>query len=418
MVDKMEKIIMENNKKTLKLVFAVFIFSLIFILLSGKVLAIGITPGRATFDFEPGKEGSVDFKIINNEHKDMKVLFYVEGELNDSITLYQKIIVMGAGENEKSFKYSFKMPQFLEEPGIHEARIIAMEIPKDAIEQGTYVGSAVAVAMQFYVRVPYPKKYIEARCDVLEGDVGDNIRFVVSASNLGEQRIVNAHAVIDILSKTGDKIATVKTNTHGIESMKRTELIAEWKAEAEPGSYLARISIIYDEKITEIEKTFQIGTLRIDLNDVVVEDFRLGGIAKFILLIENKWGGALKDVYARVLIFDDADKNIADSKSASTDLGPLAKTTLFAYLDTAGIDRGIYDGKIVLNYANKTIEKEITVNVQDDSLTVNILGVTGKAVGGGTGMSTNMNFLLIILVVILILINLLWFLYFRKKKKK
>jgi len=407
------KIINKNNISIR--IFYLAIAVLFVIALAQNIYALGITPGRAVFDYAPGRQEDVVFKVINNEHKDMNVLIYVEGELNQSITLYQTMIEFTADEEEKEFKYTFNLPTSLEQPGMHQTRIIAREVPKK-VEQGTFVGATVAVATELYIKVPYPGKYLELRMDIQESDINETTKFVVSASNFGEQKIARAYAIIDILSKTNELISSVKTETFEISPKERKDLVAEWEANAYPGSYVARATVIYDEKTDSIEKTFSVGTLRIDLIDVVVEDFRLGGIAKFTIVAENKWNSEIKDVYSRVLIYDAANKTIADSRSASIDFLALEKTTMFAFWDTAGIDEGDYDGRIILYYANKTAEKEIRARVRTEELKVEVVGLTAKVIGSKS--SGNSAFWLIALVITLILINAAWFIYFRNKHHK
>jgi len=405
----------QTNYKIERILICLIVIGFIIISLAPSVLALGITPGRAVYDFSSGRQEDVKFKVINNEHKDMSVLIYVEGELNQSITLYEKIVEFKASESEKEFKYTFKLPGTLENPGIHQARIIAMEVPEKA-ESGTFVGATVAVATELYIKVPYPGKYLELKMDVSESDVNGTTKFVVAASNFGEQRIARAYAIIDILSKTNEKIASIKTETLEIDPQQRKDLVAEWKANVEAGSYIARATVIYDEQTGSIEKIFNVGTLRIDLIDVVVDDFRLGGIAKFTIVAENKWNSEIKDVYSRVFIYDAANKTIADSKSASIDFPALSKTTMFAFWDTAGVDEGDYDGKIAIYYSGKTLEKEIRAKVRAEELNVEIVGLTARVVGSkGSGSSSN--FWLIALVITLILINASWFLYFKNKVK-
>ena len=401
----------KNNFRMIYLAIAV-ILAIAFI---QNVSALGITPGRAVFDYSPGRQEDVNFKIINNEQKDMKVQIYVEGELNQTVTLYQKIVEFKSDELEKEFKYTFNLPEILEGPGIHQVRIIAMEIP-EKVEQGTFIGATVAVATELYIKVPYPGKYLDLKLDIQESDVNDTTKFVVAASNFGDQKVARAYAIIDVLSKTNEKIASIKTDTVEIDVKQRKDFAAEWKADVGPGAYLAKVTVIYDDKIGTVEKVFNVGTLRIDLVDVVVDDFRLGGIAKFTIVGENRWNSEIKEVYSRVLIYDAANKTIADSKSASVDFPALEKTTMFAFWDTAGIDEGDYDGKIVLYYANKTTDREIRAKVRAEELNVEIVGLTANVVGPkGSG---NSNFWLIAIVITLILINIAWFLYFKNKIKR
>src|SRR3989344_8742735 len=72
------------------------------------VNAIGITPGRTTIDFEPGLEKEIYFSVLNNEHKNMQVVFLLQGELNTSITLFDSSAEFMPSEESKQFRYKVK----------------------------------------------------------------------------------------------------------------------------------------------------------------------------------------------------------------------------------------------------------------------------------------------------------------------
>src|SRR3989344_3824114 len=91
-----------------KWIFVVLIF--IIISLVAKVNAIGISPGRSTFDFEPGLTERVEFNVLNNEHKDMRVVIYVEGALNDTVILKEVLLNFKSNEESKKSYYEFTLP--------------------------------------------------------------------------------------------------------------------------------------------------------------------------------------------------------------------------------------------------------------------------------------------------------------------
>lgn len=99
------------NNSILKAILLSIIFLTIFLLQITNISAIGITPGRTTLNFEPGLSREVQFSIVNTEHKDMSVVFYVQGELNNSITLTQALATFSASEESKSFSYKVNLPQ-------------------------------------------------------------------------------------------------------------------------------------------------------------------------------------------------------------------------------------------------------------------------------------------------------------------
>ena len=59
------------------------------LLLVPTAFSLGITPGRTTIDFTPNADREFNFKVINNEYRDVSVMLLVQGELEDTITLHQ-----------------------------------------------------------------------------------------------------------------------------------------------------------------------------------------------------------------------------------------------------------------------------------------------------------------------------------------
>ncbi|MCD4666749.1 hypothetical protein K8R47_02990 [archaeon] len=394
---------------------AMLVFFLVFaILIIHKVDAIGVTPGRTTIDFEPDLSQDIKFTVINNEQKDMKAVLRIEGDLAQYIKVSQALINFKAEEDSKELTYRVNLPKDISKKGINKGSIIIMELPEEVDQPGAFVGATAAVATELIVRVPYPGKYAEIDLAVSgEGPV----YFHIPISNFGEQDIIRAGATIDILGSNNEKIVTIETEEKSIKSKERDEIVAEWKAEnINPGTYHAIVTLTYDGKIAVIEKNFNVGQLRIDVESITVNNYQLGGIAKFLILVNSKWNEVINDVYVQMIINDDQGKEIANFKTASDNVDPLSKKELIAYWDTEGIKEGKYNGKIFLHYEGITTEKEIETDIRLDSLTTNILGTTGRVISSGVG-TTNTNTLLIILVVVLVVINAGWFLYFRKKKK-
>ena len=94
----------------------IFVMFLIVLSILPGVLAIGITPGRTTIDFAPNAHDSIKFKVLNSEHKDMKVVMRIEGELAQYITLPQLIFDLNSNEESKEFSYEYDLPSKIENP--------------------------------------------------------------------------------------------------------------------------------------------------------------------------------------------------------------------------------------------------------------------------------------------------------------
>ena len=394
------------------------LFMLVFILIvltMQNVSSIGITPGRTTINFESGLSKEVSFSIVNSEHKDMSVVFTVRGDLADSVTLTQAYAEFLSTEETKTFSYFVNLPDKIEKPGLYETEIVALEMPKDIKEKGTFVGATIAVVTQLRVYVPYPDKYLEGEVNVMDSD-GKTMFFIPVVSR-GKLDIVNVKAVIDIYTGLNEKIASIESDTKSLNSLERKELVAEWDANVNPGKYLAVVTIIYDNEVLKLEKEFNVGEMALEILEINVRDFRLGEIAKFDALVENKWANDLKDVYLNIIVYNDEGEIMADFKSPTYDIPALSKSEMVSYWDTGGVHEGTYDGKLMLKYGEKSTERNIQLKITDDS--IEVIGLTGHVVVRERG-TFNLNNLLIIAVIFLIIVNIIWFVVIKRimRKKK
>jgi hypothetical protein len=400
-----------KNKIILTAIFLIFLVGLI-----SNAAALGITPGRSTLNYNSGTQKEVEITIFNSEHKNMKISLEVEGELKNYVSLSENSAEFSSADESKTFKYVIKFPESLaESPGLHTSEIIATETSSGA-GSGTRVGATVAVVSQIYVYVLCSGKCIETDLSVDNVEQNGTADFIVPVINRGKLKIENAKAVIDIYS--GDiMVATLETNSASIESQSRTELTGSWLANVSEGDYTAKISVIYDGANKDFEKIFSVGKQTLTIDDVYVNNFRLGEIAKLMIMINNKWNREISDVYANLVVYDGDNQVMANVKSSSENIPAMTKKELVAYWDTAGIREGQYDGKLMVVYDKKSTDRKLMLKISQNSLDISGVGYAITA-GGGGGLS--LTTILIILVVVLLAGNLAWFVFFRKRfgKKK
>ena len=371
--------------------------------------AIGITPGRTTIDFEPGLEKEIYFSVLNNEHKNMQVVFLLQGELNTSITLFDSSVELMPSEESKQFRYKIKLPEKLE-PGLHVGEIVAFEIPKSSAG-GTYVGAAMAVVSQLYVYSACPGKCIDTSLNVLDAEQNSTATFIVPIINRGKVGIGEARAIIDIYTSLNERVASVETDAWPIDAGARTELSAKWDVNVNAGNYLAKVTVFYDGESKSFEKEFGIGKNVLTIESILVHDFTLGEIAKLQILIENRWSQELKGVFANLLVYNKDSQVMADVKSAADDIPALSRKELVAYWDTVGVEEGIYDGKLMVKYGKKSADRNLVLKISENSLDISGVGYAIRPRGGkGIELST----ILFVIVIILLVVNLAWFVFFRR----
>ena len=407
-----------GNLKVFLILVLLTILILNLIILIPRADALGITPGRTTLDYEQGLEREITFSVLNNEHKNMQVLLMIQGELNDSVILFDNMIEFMPSEEAKQFKYKVKLSEKIaKEPGLHTAEIVALEIPTVS-DKGTYVGATVAVVSQLHVYVACPGKCIEAVLNVLNAEQNSTATFIVPVINRGKLGIGEVRAVIDIYTSLNEKITTIETDYLPLEAGKRTELSAKWQVNVPSGSYLAKVTVFYDGESKSFEKQFAVGSQMLSIESILVNNFQLGEIAKLQILVENRWNQELKSVFANLLVYNKESQVMADVKSATEDIPALAKKELIAYWDTVGVEEGEYNGKLMVKYGTKTSDRNLILKVSQNSL--DITGV-GYAIRPSGGKGINMTTILLVLVIILLIVNLAWFVFFRRfigKKKE
>ncbi len=391
-----------------------FFFVLLFVMPS--VFGLGLTPARTTINFEPGLQKQVTFSVVNSELKEMNLLVSVQGELAEYVTLGESNIKLLASQDTKEISYSVALPEDLS-PGIHTADIMVLQVPNSPESDDTYIEATLAVVTQLYVNVPYPGKYAEADLSVFSLDNG-NVQFVIPVISRGEFDLTSVKASVDIYTPLNEKVATLNTNEVEILSGKRKEVFAIWDtSNVQPGPYRAVANLIYDEDTMTLEKGFNVGNKKLVIESIEVNDFSLGEIAKFEVLVRNDWSEVVNGVYVQMLIKNSKGELMENLKSPTYDTPPLEKTLMTAFWDTKGVRVGTYDASLLLNYGGVTDEQEIKLEVSENN--IRIIGLGNVVSGRGSIFSENrLLTFLVIGVILLILINIGWFLFLRGKLRK
>lgn len=405
-----------------KIITFAFLLAVVFISLLNGAYALGISPGKKTIDFEPKLRYEVKVTLYNNQHKDFRAVIMPEGDLARYIVA-PKSIEFSSSENEKSFNYEIVLPESLEKPGIHKGEIVVREIPNVGEEEEIIVDALIAVVSEINVRVPYPGKYAEAELEILPSEDGSSTQFFLRVSNLGKEDIEKAKAFIYIYDLDNKLIKVIQTDSKEIMSMERKELSGLLAGDVSPGNYKATAVLDYDGVIENIEKRFVLGGFFINLVDVSVKNFKLGGIAKFNVLVENIANYDINDALTEMEIYSSNGEKIAQIKSMPEIVKSGKSKELILYWDTEEILEGEYSGKLNLRYDDKNSEKKMKLKVYEDRIETDIFGITGNVVGvpnlenAADIKILDKESLIIIGIVLLVLINIFWIVYFIKSKK-
>ncbi|MFH1289871.1 MAG: hypothetical protein ABIH92_00510 [Nanoarchaeota archaeon] len=397
------------------------IFSILFfIVMLQSVLALGTFPGRQTIDFVPGMEKTFTFTVVNSEQRDINVVISAQGELQDYIFIPEVVVRMSASETSKEISYTVKLPQELP-PGLHTADVVLVQLPDQFVDTGQMsVGAAVAVLTQVYVRVPYPGKYGEVNLNVFGPNENGEMTFAVPVFSRGEFALTGVKASVEVYTSLNEKVASVYTNEiASIPGKDRAELIANWDPQgAAPGPYRAVAKVTWGEGTESVEKEFTLGERRLTLEGVEVNDFKLGEIAKFEILVENHWSETIEGAYAEMIVYSESGNILADFKSPTYDIGPNNNELMLAFWDTQGVNEGSYDSTLFLKYAGTSDQNDLTIEVDEKKITIIGAGYIITAGVSGTGISKGLLIFLVGLIIVLALANISWFMYLRKRLAK
>ena len=387
----------------------VLVFLMLVVVLIPLVCSLGVTPGRNTLDFSPNLEKSFSFSVLNTEPKEFSVALSVEGDLADYVKVSEDKINFLANEKSKEISYSIKLPRGLS-PGLHKAEISITEVPSDSKNSGVSITTTVSVVTQLYIYVPYPGKYLEGRGDIV--NKGTSAVFYIPVISRGEEKINEAYCKI-VIYKGEAKLGEIESSRVSIEKGERKELTAEWQGE--PGKYKAVISLIYDGKIETIEKEFNLGLENVDVLGVSVNEFKLGDVAKIKILVQNKDSGEIAEAEANMKIYGADNDKVADIKSERYNIPAKSNKEMNIYWDTEKVDKGEYGSNLKINYEDKFVEKNLKIDVKEDSMTFS--GV-GFVIASDTGGKISITKLLFIIIGFLILVNLGWLVWWMRNKKK
>jgi len=390
----------------------IFILLILFLpIISG----FGITPAQRVLDYEPDKEYEFSFSIINSESKKVQLNIIPQGELNGSIILSKNSVSFTPDTSEEVIYYKFKTP-FNLQPGRHQGDILIVEASSDSASGTTNIGAVVGIITKVVVDVAYPGKYIESVLNINKEKNGD-INFVIPVVSKGDLDITKVTGQIDIFNPLNEKVISILTNEVAVESLGRKELSARLDLSTiSAGNYKAVAKVIYDGSSLILEKEFFVGGggLAIKNINVDAENFRLGGIAKFEFLIENKLNLAVENIYVLMQVLNN-NEILSEFKSATYNIDPLDSESLIAFWDTKDIKEGTYDAKVFIYSEQEPIQAQLGLAVSENKIVV--VG-TGYVIKSGDEQGSSLVTILIIVIGLLVLINLSWFLVFRRKIAK
>jgi hypothetical protein len=388
-------------------------YSILFLVLMPMALGLGIVPAEREVVFASGQPIDVTMKIVNNDGFAYDVFLHAEGELEPYVQFENPLLSFADGEKEKTITYRVNLPANFEKQGDIGSKITVRQLPKkDA--QGKTFSASVAVSQHLVVKVPYSGKYAEARIATGKLEKGKEGFFNVEVHNLGDEDLLSLKPVITIIGPLNNKVAVITGDELVLRSKEKKKFPMKWTPTIGGGNYIARLSVSDGEFSLSEELAFTIGEPTLSVDSINVDNFKLGGVAKFALAVSSNWNLPIEDAYAKIKVEDTEGKLYAEYKTANTDFEPFAMQVIDAFWDTSQVLAGSYKLLVDLHYLEKTSHEEFDIQVDSDEIT------TQQTVGNVIAEEGDDNNLLRIVLLFLGVqtIFLVGFIIYRTKKRK
>ncbi|MFH1668829.1 MAG: hypothetical protein ABIA62_02790 [Candidatus Woesearchaeota archaeon] len=394
----------------------VILIVMMLVFIVSPAYAIGVAPSKKVIEFNSGQVISYDLDIKNNGHEELEVLVYSKGEFTDNIKIGQQVFKFSSTDESRTVPIEFTMPDSLDVAGQHVIDIVAVGSTPTLPGQGAVVKADLAVISKLIIEVPYPSKYAEAKVNVLDTAVGKPVSIAIPVFNKGKEKIMKASVDVRIYTFGGEELEKIQSESVSIDVQEDFKFSVTSTKSYDAGVYYVVVHLNYDGKQIRMEVPLTIGELEIAIKSLVVDEFTLGDVAKFDILLQNMWSTELKNVHAEMQITDSDGKEQTKFNTVAVDIPSQELRALEGYWYTKDVMPGPYTATITLFYANKVSQKIFALDVYPNRIVAREAGLlTGKAISPTEELDIQNNNYLVVLVIILI--GVVIFMGYRIKKK-
>ncbi len=377
------------------------------VVLSQTVAAtVAITPGAQYVNYEPGASHELSFLIQGDPGQEF--ILSTEGELAAFLELSSDSITMNA-DGAATVKVIFTVPE-IDSPGTHSANIMVSEKPQPRPfgMPGGNVQAYAAVMAPIGVFVPCPDKCADLRFSASDADLGKQAFFTIHFVNTGSKDILAADGQVQIFDPQNNVVASIPlTIVQNIAPGASASLNSEWQTEGTLGTYLAKATVNFDEQSRDLQDTFKVGDLLININTFSPTQFYVGDVAPINIGIQSQWGQAINSIYALVEVKDSANNTLVTAETPTLpSIDAWGYNNLNTFLNVGGLPVGNYVAKVILYYEGQTGEKEYPITVANKPVTQE----TKNKFTLDTGLAA--------IVLLIVSIVALVYAYARKKSKK
>lgn len=385
-----------------------FAIIILFFLIMPCVNGLGVSP--ATKEILGDKEITYNLRIFNDNAEEAELKIEIRGDLSEYLKTDKSSVKLTESSEIEDIKIVFTPPKEKIDPGKYETKIIIKNKQKSSDNIIAHLG----IASTLTVNIPYDTPVIESVLLAPNFKSKETKNFVVEVKNIGSEN-TEAFAVLEIFTELNNKIQTTTTEKKLIKGKSDERFIIPWTATEINGKYLAKATILYSEdKQTESQKEFTIGSKNVKVDSIIVSNFKLGGIASMDMIISTDWGEEIKNVFIKTSLEND-DKILSESVSQTISISPFSKKRVPVYLNTENVAPGNYMMSAQINFEEHTNTEVYDVKLTDTNMI--ITSITGHAIGESISTDSQYNILYMLIFIVFIL-NISLFVFVIKRNKK
>jgi hypothetical protein len=361
-----------------------------------------------------------DLRIINDENSQGVYDIEVAGDLTDYVKTSKTSVSFAGGKQQETVTVSVNIPSGTRlSPGDYVVRLIIKEHSYGA--QG--MTALVGVVSKLTVTIPGEGSFVQAKLYAPNFARNTTNSFAVEVTNKGNRPAENCFIVVDVYSSLNYKIVSLASERNTVQPASASRILLPWKPDQNNGMYNAEASVVCDGTSASSEGSFSIGSPDISISDFSPENFRLGSINKFNMLLSSNWGEQISGVYADAEVTK-GDTSVFRVKTETLDMPPLQKAMVPVYIDTTGFEAGDYSVYLTLHYLDQQTGKLYSVKMLQDraivsSLSGMVAGGAGEPGGGAAGGSGGgMMYLLIFAVLVIAVVNIVLVVRLLRKRRE
>lgn len=405
---------MKSERRLRNFVILVFILLIVLSMMPASY-ALGIVPASKELLLD-NLEHSYSIRLVNDDFSEKNYELGVVGDLADYISLSVDKISFSSNEKYKEFVVNVDIPENLKIPG---GEYLNRIIVKDSSANAGNVAAKVGVVSKLTLVVPYDDAALKTKIFAPNFIKGQQNAFSLEVTNEGIKDAENCRGLLSIQSNTNTELDLLIHEPVDISPGYTQRFLFPWKANLNNGNYFANAKVVCDSVESVKDVSFNIGSANIKVVKMMTDNFRLGQINKFDLLLESEWNDEMKGVYADVSLLKDKDI-LQTVKTQTSDFEKLGTQNFPLFIDTSDVEPGEYEFIITLHFMGKeTIELFNVLFTSDNAM---IRSTTGHVVGNtatgnvGNEESDQVSLLMILIVVVILANGALFYLVLRKKK--